>query len=104
MCGSNQFISMADGIFPDIADRLALVIDTDHKVCERIPPIDPDHAKITLTSKVSFVGPATLAISGDMVFSGENALDWTGADLRAAPPKDSGSLSFFFGWGKRKEI
>ncbi|KJV56759.1 hypothetical protein OCHUTO_0343 [Orientia chuto str. Dubai] len=39
-------LSMANGIFPDIADRMALVLDSERSSYERVPSIDPNHSQV----------------------------------------------------------
>ncbi len=46
-----NFVSMANGIFPDIADRMALVISEKEAKYEKIPAIDPTKSKSFITKE-----------------------------------------------------
>ena len=63
--------TMADGIYPDIADRPALVLDHENPTYERIPPIDYRHAKCIWEEKITIRDEGYVAISGSSCLQGE---------------------------------
>lgn len=78
-----NFVSMAQGIFPDIADRMALVLDSRNPSYERIPNIDPEHAGFTLVKEISIVGNDVVT-SGSATYKGEDAVYYTGQGLEVS--------------------
>lgn len=76
-----NFTSMADGIYPDIAERPALVLDSKNSSYEQIPPIDANHSKIISEDIIEIKDGDILSDTGFMEFFGEQAIDSTGAGL-----------------------
>jgi hypothetical protein len=72
-------VSMANGIFPDIADRPALVLDPENPTYERIPPIDYRRACTKLDQIVMVKDKAHVAFDGSLTHEGEMAKDFTEA-------------------------
>lgn len=70
-------ISMAGGLFPDIAGQYALVLDGNKSVYEKIPEIKEDHAKILETTIVEQNNTAFTTIK----FFGQEAMNLTGLAL-----------------------
>lgn len=90
-----NMVSMADGIFPDICNRPALVLDPGKSALESIPNIAPDHA-VTMNEKTLVLKGETVALApgadgdilhteGTLTFKGENATQLTGATLTNSP-------------------
>lgn len=80
-----NFTSMADGIYPDIADRPALVLKSKQPSYEMIPPVDPAHAKIAIHDALEVQGQTTLVRQGRLHLTGEQAESLTGAGLSNSP-------------------
>jgi len=77
-------ISMADGIFSDIADRPALVLNSSNPTYERIPPVNKDHAKILIEQNVELMSGALVKTSGTINLCGEIAAGLTSFALSAS--------------------
>lgn len=73
--------SMADGIFPDISNRPALVLNGDKSTYEKIPAVDYKRALFENTSTITLKGDDTISASGEVSLKGEDALMLTGATL-----------------------
>jgi len=78
---STNFTSMADGIYPDIADRPVLVLDSKDPSYEHIPNIDVNHSKLTFNDIIEIKDGNVISNVGSIEFSGEQAIDDTGAGL-----------------------
>jgi len=65
--------SMADGIYPDIADRPALVLDPEDPTYEHIPPIDYRHARVNRVDTTTINDEGYVETSGFFSFHGETA-------------------------------
>lgn len=66
-------VSMANGIFPDIADRPALVLDPEKPAYERIPPIDHRRAVTRYTENISLQKDGLVKTEGSFSIEGESA-------------------------------
>jgi hypothetical protein len=76
-----NFASMADGIFPDISERPALVLDTENPSYETIPSIDYQHSKMDIKGKMEIKENDILKTEGELRLIGESAQEFTGAAL-----------------------
>lgn len=74
-------MSMADGLFPDIANRPALVLDEQKPSLETIPPIDGKHARFEIENVMNFKGDTLLHTQGTVHMMGEKNLLLAGATL-----------------------
>lgn len=70
-------VSMAEGIFPDIADRPALVLDPENPTYERIPPINYQHARTIYERIITIKEDGEVHTDGSLCFEGETAKDFT---------------------------
>jgi len=70
-------VSMADGIFADIAEKYALVVDIENSAYEQIPAISEQHAKILVTDTIR---DNNIALS-EIKLLGENSMQLTGTHL-----------------------
>ena len=74
-------VSMASGIFPDIADRPVRVLDPENPTYERIPAIDFKSAiskyEKVVTKKNTIKDDGYVYVEGSFCFQGESALDLT---------------------------
>lgn len=76
-----NFVSMADGIFADIANRPALVLDMQNPLYEQIPPVDYRYSKMIIDEVVEIKAGDVIRSQGKIHFSGEQAQMLTGAAL-----------------------
>lgn len=79
-----NFVSMAGGIFPDIANRMALVLDPDKPTYERIPNITYDQAQISINQELRVKKDNILEHTSQLTLKGESAIDFTGVTLQAS--------------------
>jgi hypothetical protein len=70
-------VSMADGIFPDIADRPVEVLDPENPTYERTPPIDARHAVINYEQIISISENGYVHREGSYACEGEAAKSLT---------------------------
>ena len=77
-------ISMADGIFADIADRPVLVLDASNPSYERIPPINRDHAKVIIKKRIELIDDTLVKTTGTINMHGETAAGLTNFALSAS--------------------
>lgn len=66
-------VTMADGIFADIADRPSLVLDPENPVLERVPPIDYQHARSYSEELITISENGGVKTEGEVCFQGEEA-------------------------------
>ena len=82
-----NLVSMAQGVFPDIADKMVLVLDGDNSKYERNANIDPNHSQInfideievknnktTHSGEVSLNGESAFILAGEGLYQSENAI------------------------------
>ncbi len=84
-----NFTSFAQGIYPDIADRKAMVLDPKNPHLSRTDKIDPQKSGVSLSKKIMLphADPELAHVDGEVKMIGVHALGLVGADLRAS--KDS---------------
>lgn len=75
-------ISMATGLFPDIANRHALVLDTQQSQYLKIPAIDPTKS-ITRCQSEYQLKPSAMQKTIDITFENEQAIPFTSIELFA---------------------
>ncbi|WP_264337134.1 MULTISPECIES: DUF3857 domain-containing protein [unclassified Wolbachia] len=73
-------VSMAQGIFPDIADRNALVLDSEEADYITIPAVQAENSKVISHSELTIQGNVVNEY-GQLTVQGESALGFTGAGL-----------------------
>jgi hypothetical protein len=78
-----NFASMAQGVFFDIADRPALVLNSQKPSYEDIPNTDYHHAKV-LVDSIDNIKEMAISSKGKIVLSGEQALGLTGRALSSS--------------------
>lgn len=66
-------VSMAEGIFPDIADRPVLVLDSENPTYERIPPINYQHARTIHGKNIAITDDGEVRTEGSLCSEGEAA-------------------------------
>lgn len=73
-----NYVSMANGIFPDIQDRDVLVLDNENTGLEKTSPIDPNHASTTINQTATINDKdGTLIQKGTMIMRGESTIPMT---------------------------
>jgi predicted transglutaminase-like cysteine proteinase len=73
--------SMADGVYPDIAGKTALVLDKEQSSYEKIPEVSENHAKVIITE---IIEPSKI-INNTIEFQGECAASITALELDLSP-------------------
>lgn len=73
-------VSLAGGLFPDIANRPAIVLDSEHPSYEYIPEIDATHPQTTIESEISLANDQQ-QVTGKIITKGENMLSMAGWTL-----------------------
>lgn len=73
--------SMAGGIFPDIANKPSLVLDSNEPVYEKTPSIDPNHAQILTYREIEIFSDYKVVEKGTITLKNEEAFRITGAEL-----------------------
>ncbi|MBI2707777.1 MAG: DUF3857 domain-containing protein [Proteobacteria bacterium] len=69
--------TMADGIYPDIADRPALVLDPNKPEYEHIPPVDYHHARSQIEQTITLRDDGYVATQGSFCLQGEKGHGFT---------------------------
>jgi hypothetical protein len=77
-----NFQSMADGIFPDIADKMALIADEEQPGYEKIPNVDYKHAQTISNRQIQITKNEKVIESGHLTIKNEEAAPLTGAALK----------------------
>lgn len=78
-----NFVSQAGGIFPDIENKTALILDSFEPAYEKIPAIDFKHAALEI-NRIIEIKNAGIEDFCEVTLKGENALGMTGAALNAS--------------------
>ena len=78
-----NFISMAAGIFPDIENKMALILDSQEPSYEKIPAIDFKHSVLE-SNRVIEIKNDLVEDYCDVTLKGETAIGMTGAALNAS--------------------
>lgn len=84
--------SFAHGLFPDIANRSALVFDPTALGKERIPSLKTSESEIVIQENIELSKTDQLSKLGRIDFKGTSALSLTGAELRASKEAINHSL------------
>lgn len=81
-----NFSSYAGGMYPDVADREALVLNAEASKLLHTQALDPKNSVMTISEKISMPKeePDIAKIDGDLSVSGIFALGITGADLKTS--------------------
>ncbi len=91
-----NFVSMADGIFPDIHNRKSLVLDSKQPKYENIPAIDSKHS-VSSSSKIIELQSNLIKQSFDISLLGEKAINITGAGLTTSKTALEEEIISYFG-------
>ncbi|HXF91111.1 MAG TPA: DUF3857 domain-containing protein [Candidatus Nitrosotenuis sp.] len=78
-------LSMANGIFPDIADRPTIILGEQHPAYEYLPGIDSNHAQFEINNVVTIKNGSVMHTEGQVAMRGEKALSLAGATLSNSP-------------------
>ncbi len=91
-----NFKSYAEGIFPDIADRFAIVLDPAASIGQRTPKIDYAAAKLAFAETIHFNNMRTLERFGNIELKGYSAMPFTAAELSASKDLISSEIRYQF--------
>ena len=75
-----NMVSMAQGIFPDIADKMVLILDSKAPSYERNGKTDPKRSERIYVRELEIVD-GKITSNGYVTYKGEQALEWTGSKL-----------------------
>lgn len=73
--------SMAEGIFPDIANKKALVLDPINPLYETIPNVNPNHAVSIHKKELELLTEDKVKVSGTCILRNEEAIPLTAIEL-----------------------
>ena len=76
--------SMAGGIFPDIANKSTLILDSTNPIYEKTPNIDPSHAVTLHNREIIILNDNRIVEKGNIVLKNEAASIITAAELIAS--------------------
>ena len=76
-----NIVSMAGKIFPDIASKMALVLNISRPIHEKIPEIDPKSSETIIHNNIEVKNNNTAYISGSVLYKNEEAINMAGAGL-----------------------
>jgi hypothetical protein len=79
-----NFQSMADGIFPDVAGKMALILDPKQPSYEKVASIDPKRAQSLSTRQIEIINASKISESGNITLKNEKAYSLTGATLQTS--------------------
>lgn len=79
-----NFQSMAGSIFPDIANKMALIINATNPKYEKVANINFQKAQTILTREIEVLKNNKIIETGDFILQNENAYGLTGAALQAS--------------------
>lgn len=74
-------LSMAQGIFPDIAGKQALVLNPHDPTCETIPSLEAESNQLLIEREITIQKDCSIDVVGKALFKGESALEWSGKGL-----------------------
>jgi hypothetical protein len=77
-----NFESMAQGTFSDIANKMALVLDTTKSLYERTPEVSPESSQEEIDQTLFIKDKDTVETSLKTIFRGESAGHYAGGGLR----------------------
>lgn len=99
-----NFQSMADGVFPDIANKKSLVLDQNNPSYEKIFSIDPERAQSVLRRQIVIL-PNGNSVSevGKVTLKGEAALGITGTALKYSEKAIKNSMYYYLSGVNLKE-
>ncbi|NRA73144.1 MAG: DUF3857 domain-containing protein [Rickettsiales bacterium] len=96
-----NFVSMADGVFPDVAGKKVLVLDTKKSSYEKIPNVDPKHASSILNYKINILDGDEIMEKGQLTLRNERALMVAGMGLHATKKTIEDGI---FSWLSGKDL
>ena len=92
-----NFASFADGIYPDIAGRQALVLRGRTPEMLQTPDARPTDAEVRVTRVVHFAPDEQLLIDGTLALTGTSAIPYAGAALKRSTRSLDYGLAGYFG-------
>lgn len=91
-----NFKSYAEGIFPDIADRFAIVLDPSASIGQRTPKIDYAEAKFLISETIQIKNTENIERNGSIELKGYSAIPFTAAELSASKELISSEIRYQF--------
>jgi hypothetical protein len=79
-----NFESMANGIFPDIAGKMALVVDPSSPSYEKIPNVNPNSAIADIKRTLEVLDNGKIVETGNLLLKNEITLGLTGGVLKTS--------------------
>jgi predicted transglutaminase-like cysteine proteinase len=79
-----NFQSMADGTFPDITNKIALIIDRKQPSYEKVASINSEHAQILSARQIEIVNDNKIIVNGNLTLKNEEAYPLIGAALQTS--------------------
>ena len=92
-----NFASFANGLYPDIAGRPALVLRGQVPELLRTPPVLPADAAVHVERIIHFAPDDQLLIDGTLALEGGSAIPYTGAALKKSTRSIDYALAGYFG-------
>ena len=80
-----NLVSMAQGIFPDVAGKHAFVLDPKNPSREKIPEVSLLTNQTVADRALTIQKDCSIDVSGKAIFKGESALEWAGKGLVLSP-------------------
>ena len=80
-----NLVSMAQGLFPDIAGKKALVLNAETPSYEKIPEVNPMTNSVVSERQINVQKDCSVDMKGNFTLYGEAALEWAGKGLYASP-------------------
>ncbi len=92
---TTNHVSMADGIFPDIAGKMTLVLDAQNPSYEQIPNIIPEHAKTTMEKQLQITNGYDIIENGKLVRNKEEIVEMKTHVILNNPPIETIKDGFY---------
>ncbi len=80
-----NFVSMAGGVFPDVAGKMVIVLNPKNPIRERIPEVNLEHSQVHVDLDMEIKHQKILEVSGVLILQGECALSDAGKALNLSP-------------------
>lgn len=97
-----NFESMADGIFPDIAGKDALILDPEHPDYIKIPNINFVKNERHLKRQWEIINDIKFIETGELLLKNENTIGIIGEDLKSSPDRIKSAV--FYSLADKKNL
>lgn len=92
-----NFMSIADKILPDIADREVIVLDAKNSRLEHIPQSNAQDNVMTIKRSLDVSNSQAVSVNTTVSLHGLSAVDYTGAGLRVSKDTIDNTLIYYLG-------